>query len=266
MKIRELHTVILSDCHLGTYGLHAKELLQYLKQINPRILILNGDIVDIWAFRKRYFPDMHLEIIHEILRKVHNGTMVYYLPGNHDDLMRQFTEFRSGNIQIRDKLHLQIDGKDYWIFHGDVFDASVNTAKWLAKLGGKGYDWLIRINRFLNAVLKRMGKEPMSLSKKVKSNVKKALKFIDDFEQTAIDLAIKNDYDYVICSHIHTPTIKHISNQKGSVIYMNSGDWVESLTSLEYKDGEWSLYEYKPDHYEILNSFNITEEIKTFVE
>lgn len=266
-KVRDVHTVIISDTHLGTYGLHAEELLQYLRSISPRILILNGDIIDIWAFKKRYFPKAHLEVINEIMNLIKKGTTVYYLPGNHDDLLRDFTDFSSGRFHLRDKLNLKIDGKEYWIFHGDVFDASVNHAKWIAKLGGKGYDLLIRINRWINLYQKKMGRSPKSFSKKIKENVKKAVKFIGDFEHTATELAMENGYDYVICGHIHTPVIKTVKNKAGDkVIYMNSGDWLENLTSLEYSGGEWSLYHFHLDHHRAANRVTFKEEIPTFAE
>lgn len=257
--MRDIHTVILSDTHLGTYGLHAEELLSYLKDINPQILILNGDIIDMWAFKKHYFPKTHLEIIYELMQKIKQGTTVYYLPGNHDDLLRDFTDFNSGKFHLRDKLTLVIDGKRYWIFHGDVFDASVNHAKWIAKLGGKGYNLLVRLNRTINIILARFGKEPMSFSKKIKNNVKKAVKFIGDFEKTATNLAIEEEFDYVICGHIHTPTIKKVSNSKGSVIYMNSGDWIENLTALEYNGNRWELYHHL-DNSSIFQNLNEIEE------
>ena len=263
---RELHTVIISDTHLGTYGLHAQELLSYLKSIKPRIIVLNGDFIDIWAFKKKYFPKDHLQIIYQLMQMIDSGTTVYYLPGNHDDLLRNFTDFSAGKFHLRDKLMLEIDSKKYWIFHGDVFDTSVQHAKWVAKLGGKGYDILISLNRFVNIVLKRIGREPMSFSKTIKNSVKKAVKFIGDFEKTATDLAIDNGFDYVICGHIHTPVIKKVGGQKGEVIYMNSGDWVENLTSLEYKDEKWSLFRYEIDQVKSRGYTNINEEISTFVE
>src|SRR6056297_3924575 len=119
---RELDIVILSDVHLGTYGCHAKELHNYLKSIQPKTLILNGDFIDIWQFRKRYFPKEHLQVIQRILKMSARGTKVYYITGNHDEALRRYSDFSSGNIHLRDKLELQLNGKSYWIFHGDIFD------------------------------------------------------------------------------------------------------------------------------------------------
>jgi len=139
---------------------------------------------------------------------------------------------------------MHLDGKKAWFFHGDVFDVSIQHTKWIAKLGGWGYDFLILVNRGLNYFLEKAGREKYSLSKKIKNSVKQALKFISDFEQTTADLAIANDFDYVICGHIHQPAIKKIENPKGSCIYLNSGDWIENLTALEYNNECWTLYSH----------------------
>tara|TARA_R110002020_G_scaffold97177_5_gene232087 strand:+ start:776 stop:1612 length:837 start_codon:yes stop_codon:yes gene_type:complete len=241
---RKVEILVISDVHLGTYGCHAKELLHYLNSVKPKKIILNGDIIDIWQFRKRYFPKAHLLIIKKILSLAAKGTKVYYITGNHDEKLRRFSNTKMGNIQIVDKLLLNLDGKKAWFFHGDVFDASVQHAKWIAKLGGWGYDLLILFNRFINYLLEKAGREKYSLSKKIKNSVKSAVKFIDNFETTATDLAIENDFDYVICGHIHQPCIKKVATAKGSCQYLNSGDWIENLTALEYNNENWVLYSY----------------------
>ncbi|MCB9284905.1 MAG: UDP-2,3-diacylglucosamine diphosphatase [Lewinellaceae bacterium] len=250
---RELDIAIISDVHLGTYGCHAKELLQYLKSIQPRILILNGDFIDIWQFRKKYFPKEHLQVIQRILKMSGQGTKVYYITGNHDDTLRRYSDFSAGNIHLRDKLLLQLSGKNYWIFHGDVFDAFIKYSPWIARLGGKGYDFLIRVNRFINLLREAMGKSRMSFAKKVKHRVKEAVKFISDFENTAIQLAAEQGYDYVICGHIHRPQMRVVETDGGTVTYLNSGDWVESLTALEYQWGKWTLYEYDEMDYDYVS-------------
>jgi UDP-2,3-diacylglucosamine pyrophosphatase LpxH len=247
MKKRNVDLVVISDVHLGTYGCHAKELLNYLSSIKPKTLILNGDIIDIWQFRKSYFPKSHLKVVKKILDFATRGTKVYYITGNHDEMLRKFSDTTMGNFCIDDKVVLDLDGKKAWFFHGDVFDSSVQHAKWIAKLGGIGYDYLILINRFINFILAKMGKEPYSLSKKIKSGVKKAVKFISDFETTAADLAIENNYDYVVCGHIHEPNMVRRQNKKGSVMYLNSGDWIENLTALEYNKKNWKLYKYSKE-------------------
>lgn len=245
MKKRKLDLAIISDVHLGTYGSHATELYHYLNSIKPKILVLNGDIIDIWQFRKSYFPKAHLKVIKKIIDLASKGTKVYYITGNHDELLRKFSDSFMGNFCIVDKLVLELDGNKAWIFHGDVFDASVQHSKWIAKLGGLGYDYLILFNRFINWILNKLGKEPYSFSRKIKASVKKAVKHISDFENTATELAIEKGYKYVICGHIHEPKILRKENKNGSVLYLNSGDWVENLTALEYKKKRWKLYRYE---------------------
>lgn len=244
-KKRQVEVAVISDIHLGTYGCQAREVVSYLKSIQTDVLVLNGDIIDIWQFSKRYFPKSHMQVLKEIMKHIARGTEVYYLTGNHDELLRKFSDFSLGNFHLRDKLILELDGKTAWMFHGDVFDASMKHAKWLAKLGGIGYDLLILINILVNWGLTKLGKEKMSFSKKVKASVKSAVSFISDFELVAAELAIEEEYDYVICGHIHHPEIREIRTAKGSVAYLNSGDWVESLTALEYADKTWTLFQHK---------------------
>lgn len=248
-KPRKIEVAVLSDIHLGTYGCHAKELVNYLKSIKPKKLILNGDIVDIWQFSKRYFPKSHLKVIHQITKMMSKGTKVYYITGNHDEMLRKFSGFSMSSLKIKNKLILELDGKKAWIFHGDVFDVTMKHAKWLTKLGAISYDLLILLNSAVNYFLQKTGREKISLSKTIKNSVKSAVKYINDFEQVCADIAIDKKYDYVICGHIHHPEIKTISNNHGEVTYLNSGDWVENLTGLEYSDGAWSLYRYAEDEW-----------------
>jgi UDP-2,3-diacylglucosamine pyrophosphatase LpxH len=226
-------------------------LLKYLKSIKPKILILNGDIIDIWQFSKSYWPEAHMKVVRRILKFVTDGIPVYYLTGNHDEMLRKFTDFNMGTFQLLDKLVLNIDGKKAWIFHGDVFDVTMQHSKWLAKLGAVGYDTLILINSFVNWFLTAIGRQKMSFSQKVKASFKEAVKFINQFEQTAADLAVDKQYSYVICGHIHHAEIREITSTQntGSVLYLNSGDWVESLSSLEYHNGKWEVFKYKPDDF-----------------
>jgi UDP-2,3-diacylglucosamine pyrophosphatase LpxH len=251
MERRYVDVVVMSDLHLGTYGCHANEIVNYLKSITPRILVLNGDIIDGWQFSKRYFPVAHMQVIKEIMSLLGKGTRVIYITGNHDEMLRRYSDIEMGNFQLTDKMVMEINGKMTWIFHGDVFDATTKgSAKMLAKLGGHGYDLLILINSFINWCLKLMGREKMSFSKKVKNGVKKAVSWIADFEQTAAELAIEKKYDYVICGHIHQPQHRVIETKEGSVTYLNSGDWIENLTSLEYMDNEWKIYHYDEKEFE----------------
>lgn len=252
---RVIDILVISDVHLGTYGCHATELLQYLKSIKPKQVILNGDIIDIWQFSKSYWPKSHMKVVKHLFGWIGKGIKTYYITGNHDEMLRKFAGLKMGSFSIANKVVLNLDNnKKAWVFHGDVFDVTMQHSKWLAKLGAIGYDGLILINRFVNFLSERILKKgKISLSKRIKDSVKSAVKFINDFEQTSADIAISNKYDYVICGHIHQPEMRLISNDQGQVTYLNSGDWIENLTSLEYNNGEWSIYRFKDDE------SNITE-------
>jgi len=253
MLKREVELVVISDVHLGTYGSRANELYNYLKSIKPGTLVLNGDIVDIWNFRKRYFPQSHLKVIKQIFSLASKGTNVYYLTGNHDEMLRKFSDASFGNIHLVDKLILELHGKQCWIFHGDVFDASIQNARWLAKLGGWGYNGLIALNAVSNWCLERVGRERYSFSRKIKNSVKNAVKYINDFEETAAELAIRSGYDYVICGHIHQPQIRDVVMPQGVTTYLNSGDWIENLSSLEYHKKVWKIYNYQETNADLGN-------------
>ena len=245
MERRAIDVVVISDVHLGTYGCHAKELVSYLKSITPNILILNGDIIDGWQFTKRYFPPAHMAVIKEILNLMTKGTRVFYITGNHDELLRRYVDFNLSNFTLTDKLVLEIDNKMTWIFHGDVFDNTTRgSAKFLAKLGSNGYEMLILFNRFVNFILTALGRERVSISKRVMAGVNKAIAKVNDFEMIVAELAIGKKYDYVICGHVHKPQKKIVETAEGKVTYLNSGDWVEHLTALEYHQNEWKIFQY----------------------
>lgn len=255
--IRNLDICVLSDFHLGTHGCRADELLQYLQSIEPARLILNGDIFDAWQFKKKYFPPSHWEIIERILQMANSGTIVYYLTGNHDGVLRRFESLDLGNIRLRNQLELRIQNKTYWFFHGDIFDASVLISPWLAALGGKSYDLLIRTNAWINRWRAGLGFSKISFAHRVKHSVKHAVKFVSDFEKRAVEIAIKKGVDVVVCGHVHQPCIKVIDREEGGIIYMNSGDWLENLSALEYRGGRWRLFRYadqsQPDLEEFLS-------------
>jgi UDP-2,3-diacylglucosamine pyrophosphatase LpxH len=253
IKKRKLDILVLSDVHLGTYGCHAKELLHYLKTIKPKTVILNGDIIDIWQFSKRYWPKSHMKVVKHLMGWMSKGVKIYYVTGNHDEMLRKFVGFKMGSLKIVNKVILELDnGKSAWFFHGDVFDVTMQHSKWLAKLGAVGYDTLIHINRLANFISEKIFKKgKLSLSKKIKNSVKSAVKFINNFEQTAADIGISNHYDYVVCGHIHQPEMREIENDNGRIMYMNSCDWIENLTSMEYVNGNWKIYRF--DDNEMLN-------------
>ena len=247
-KRRKVDLVVVSDVHLGTYGSQAYDLNQYLLGIKPGKLILNGDIIDFWQFSKRYWPNTHMKVVKSILNLAAKGCQVYYITGNHDEMLRKFAGLRIGNFEILNKLELELNGVKTWFFHGDVFDMVLHNNKWLAKLGAMGYDALIIVNAFLNFVSRLFGRGKVSFSKMIKDNVKSAVKFIGDFENTAAKLAIQKGYQAIVIGHIHYPEMKEIVVPKvGHIQYLNSGDWVENLTSLEYNQGVWEIYRYPRD-------------------
>ncbi len=264
---RKVELIVISDLHLGTFGCNAGELNEYLRSVQPETLVLNGDIIDIWSFSKNYWPTEHHETIQLVMEMLKEGTRVVYVTGNHDEMLRKFSGLTIGSLEIVDKVILNLDGKRAWIFHGDIFDLSVNHAKWLAKLGGKSYDWLIWLNRWLNTLLVKLGREKISLAKKIKYSVKKAVRYVSDFEEIAAQHAIDQQYDYVVCGHIHQPQMKRYSNEKGTVTYLNSGDWVENLTALEYHEGKWKMFSYLdtfvPDMKEMILSAPFVEKSAT---
>lgn len=238
---RAIDVLVLSDLHLGTYGSRAEELLEYLRGIKPRMVVLNGDIVDIWQFKKSYFPASHMKVLKRLM-KLAAKVPVYYITGNHDEALRRYSPAQLGNLRLLDRLELELGGERYWFFHGDIFDASTRHAKWIAKLGGIGYDLLIRINDVVNRVLTLLGRPRMSFSARIKKSVKRAVAYISDFEETAAEVAIHEGFQHVVCGHIHQPQLRTITNAHGSVRYMNSGDWIEHMSALEYVDGRWSIY------------------------
>lgn len=240
--------VVVSDVHLGTYGCHAKELLRYLKSIRPQVLVLNGDIVDIWQFSKNYWPPAHMRVVRYLAGLAAKGTTIHYLTGNHDELLRKFAGLKLGRFHLANKLVLDLPHGRTWLFHGDVFDVTMQHARWLAKLGGKGYDLLILLNRFVNFGLAKLGRPRVALSKLVKERVKTAVAAVNSFETTAVAIAADNGYRYVACGHIHQPEIRPVAIPNGEVTYLNSGDWVENLTALEYTaEAGWHLYYYNDD-------------------
>jgi len=267
MEKRSVDVVVLSDLHLGTYGSRAKEIVNYLRSISPQMLILNGDIIDIWQFSKHYFPAAHFGVIKEIVNMMSNGTRVIYITGNHDETLRRYSDIDVGNFQLTDKLVIEINNKMTWVFHGDVFDVTMQHSKWLAKMGAVGYDTLILINRFANIISEKVFKKgKLSLSKKIKNSVKSAVKFINNFEQTAADIGISNNYDYVICGHIHQPQKRIVETSAGKVTYLNSGDWVEHLTSLEYYQNEWKIFEYNEKNFPAVSEKDIKASVSVITD
>ncbi len=248
-KRRKVDIVVISDTHLGTRGSQAKDLLSYLKSIKPGKLILNGDILDIWQFKKYYWPKAHMKVVKQIINFAAEGVDTYYITGNHDEILRKFTGLTLGHLHLVNDLVLDLNGKKAWFFHGDVFDMIIQNSKWLAKAGAFGYDLLIVLNNVINYFGNLMKQPRVSMSKKIKDNVKTAVKYITNFEDTAARVASKKGYDYVVCGHIHKAQNRLVqAHEEGNeIIYLNSGDWIENLTALEYHNETWSIYEYRKD-------------------
>lgn len=250
-KYRSVDIIVISDVHLGSIGSKAKELYFYLKSVKPRMLIMNGDIIDMWQFKKRYWDIYHTKLIRLLLKYMSKGIKVNYITGNHDEELRRFVGFKMSGLEISNKLVLDLNGKKTWFFHGDVFDVTMQHSKWLTRLGGYGYDILILMNHIMNKILLLFKKEKYSFSKKIKGKIKLAVKFINQFERTIVDIASDNNYDSVVCGHIHEPCIKEFESKSKKIKYLNSGDWVENLTSLEYKKNKWSLYRFEYSDFDL---------------
>ncbi|AYN68150.1 UDP-2,3-diacylglucosamine diphosphatase [Euzebyella marina] len=246
MKKRKLEVAVISDVHLGSLDCHADELNTYLNSIQPKKLVLNGDILDIGQFHKRYFPQPHMKVIRKILNMAAKGTQVFYVTGNRDEIVRKLTGTSMGNVHVVDKLILRLDGKKAWFFHGDVFDTPIIKAKWLAKCGSLGYHLLFNLNKGANYIYKKMGRERPTLSHKVENEGADS-KYVEDFEKYTVKMALRKHYDYVVCGHLHQPKKEDYITKKGTCTYLNSGDWVKSLTALEYSLKRWKLYRYQHD-------------------
>ena len=252
---RSVEIVVISDVHLGSIGSKAKELYFYLKSIKPRMLIMNGDIIDMWQFKKRHWNIYHTKLIRLILKLINNGVTVHYITGNHDEELRRFKGFKISNFKISNKLILNLNGKKTWFFHGDVFDITMQHSKWLTRLGSYGYDLLILLNFIINKIYFVFKKEKTSFSKKIKKNIKLAVKYINQFENTIVEIAENHGFTSVVCGHIHEPCIKTFKLKNKNIEYLNSGDWVENLTSLEYNKGNWEIYKFNYSDFNTDESF-----------
>ncbi len=241
LKVR---TVIISDVHLGTHDCKAREVNHFLKNTRCEKLILNGDIIDGWRLKQSgYWPNSHTRFIRIILKKMEKrGTEIIYLRGNHDDVLAKFLPIAFENLHIvEDHVHETADGRRYFVLHGDVFDTVTKNFVFLAYLGDWGYRALMRLNRLYNHWRAWRGKEYYSISKAIKARVKRAVSHVSNFEQHIAELAKSRDCTGVMCGHIHTAA----DRMMGEVHYLNSGDWVESLTAIvEHFDGRLELIDF----------------------
>ena len=238
-------SIFISDVHLGTRGCQADTLCVFLKTHTCDNLFLVGDMIDGWQLKKRwFFPQSHANVIRRILTAAKRGSKVKYIIGNHDEALRKFLNFdiSFGNIEVSDREdYVGLDGKRYLVIHGDFFDALMYDKKWLMHIGDTLYDTMIWVNIHFNKVRKLFGMEYWSLSKYLKQNTKQALNFVTRYEKHLAEYCKQNDYDGIICGHIHTAEIREING----VMYMNDGDWVESSTALvEHLDGRWEIIHY----------------------
>lgn len=236
---QKFRTLFVSDTHLGTRGCQAELFLGFLREHQADQIYLVGDIFDGWRLRKGwYWPQSHNNVVQELLKKAKKGTEVIYIPGNHDEVMRQFFGTHFGGIEVMDNaIHETANGEKLLIVHGDQFDMVVLNAKWLAHVGDRAYVAALGINYWLNRLRRLWGGQYWSLSKWAKLKVKKAVNFIGDFEKVLANEATKAGADGVVCGHIHHATIKSING----IRYINTGDWVESCTAVA-EDFEGNLH------------------------
>lgn len=241
MERRNVELVVISDVHLGTFGAQAGKLHEYLSSIRPATLVLNGDFVDFWQLSSYYWPESHMLVLETIRDYLEEGVNIYYLPGNHDDVLRRFTFSSLLRFQLVNELELDLHGKKAWFIHGDVYDFTMKS-RLVTKLGAFSYGAAVLFNKGLNAVIRPVSGREVRLSKALKNWVKKKVRSVEDFQQKAIDIALQKKMDYLVCGHNHLPEVRTVEGAEGSLLYLNSGDWIENRSSLEYNDGIWSLY------------------------
>lgn len=245
--VQRVRAVFISDLHLGTPGFQASALLEFLKQYPSDYLYLVGDIVDGWQLRRRWFwPQTHNDVVQKLLRRARKGCHVIFVPGNHDEFARGFIGHQFGGIEVvQDAVHTTADGRRLWVTHGDYFDGVIQCAKWLAYLGDYLYEFTLRLNRHFNHLRARLGLPYWSLSQYLKSKVKKALSYVNDFEVAVAHEARRRGHQGVVCGHIHRAEMREING----VLYCNDGDWVESRSALiEHQDGRLELVQWETTH------------------
>jgi UDP-2,3-diacylglucosamine pyrophosphatase LpxH len=248
---RQFRSLFISDVHLGARGCQADKLLDFLRWHEADTIYLVGDIVDGWALRSGWFwPQSHNDVVQKLLRQARKGVRIIYVPGNHDEFLRDYYGTHFGGIEVSEThLHEGPDGRRYLVIHGDLFDLVVTQARWLALLGGKAYDWAIVANRLFNGLRRRLGFPYWSLSQWMKLKVKNAVNYIGDFEKALVAEAQRHEVDGVICGHIHHAAI----HEDFEVRYLNCGDWVESCTAIaEHHDGRFEILTWTDDTKDVL--------------
>jgi UDP-2,3-diacylglucosamine pyrophosphatase LpxH len=261
-KIFNYRSIWISDFHLGTRGCQSELLLEFIKHTQSEKLYLVGDIIDGWALKNTwYWPQSHNDVVQKILRKARHGTEVFYISGNHDEVMRGFAPVNFGGVSILNQvIHETVDKKKYLVVHGDQFDGIIQCAKWLAMLGSITYDFLIYFNRYINFFRKKLGYEYWSLSNYLKFTVKNAVKFVSEYEKLVCNYAKQFKVEGIICGHIHHANMQNMNG----IHYINDGDWVESCTALvEHFDGKLELINWTEKRKELFNE-TIDQNLENF--
>ncbi len=246
LPVRHVRTLFISDVHLGTRGCQADLFLDFLRHYDAEKIYLVGDIIDGWRLRRAwYWPQSHNDVAQKLLRKARKGARVVYLPGNHDEFLRDYLGTHFGGIEVRNTdIHTTADGRRLLVIHGDQFDLVVRHARWLAHLGDWAYSTALNLNTGMNIVRRRLGFSYWSLSAWAKLKVKNAVNFIGAFEEALAREARENAIDGVICGHIHYAAM----HSDFGTAYYNCGDWVESCTALaEHHDGRFEIIRWA-DH------------------
>lgn len=237
---RRYRTLFISDVHLGTRGCQSRLLLEFLREVDADTIYLVGDIVDAWRLKQVwYWPQEHNDIVQKLLRKVRKHVRLIYIPGNHDEFLKDYLGTHFGGVEVASQaIHVGPDGRRYLVVHGDDFDVVVRHARWLAFLGDWAYETALSVSAYVNIVRRHLGLTYWSLSQWAKLKVKNAVNFIGDYEAALVTEAKRQGVDGLICGHIHHPVI----HDRLGIRYMNCGDWVESCTALaETYDGEFQL-------------------------
>jgi UDP-2,3-diacylglucosamine pyrophosphatase LpxH len=255
MSKLDYRTIWLSDTHLGLKETRSEFLLDFLRHTRCEKLYLVGDIIDVWKMRSGlYWPSINNEILRTIMRMAREGTEVIYVPGNHDEVFRDYLNMFFGGVRIEGEAeHTAADGKRYLVMHGDEFDYVVMNNKWLAHIGSGAYDFLLWLNRWFNFARRKMGLSYWSLSAYLKNKVKEAVKYIGNYEQAVVRAARERNMDGVICGHIHQAALSTFEE----ITYANCGDWVESCTALaENSDGSIRLIRWVEESAKLLDELN----------
>ena len=253
-KLTRYRTIWISDVHLGTLNCKAEKLVAFLSRNTADHLYLVGDIIDVWSLRRKWFwPRSHNYVVRKIIKRDLKGTKVTFVPGNHDEIFRDYDGFQFGDITIRNEaIHTTADGKRILVVHGDEFDAIVRNAKLITALGDWLYYVLLRMNRVFNWFRRKLGMPYWSLAAYVKGKVKRAVEYVSNFEEAVVKSAAERKVDAVLCGHIHRPEIRDLEG----ITYINCGDWVENCTAIvEHFDGRLELLDLKHLEWEEISPF-----------